>query len=352
MTEMILRTEHLTKHYGSLTAVDDLTLEVYEGEVFGFLGPNGAGKTTSINMMCGLLKPDAGRVTIRGVTVTGGDTDVRARVGVCPQEIVLWERLTCLEQLQFIGQMYGLTGQKARQRGEQLLEELDLVAKRDSQARTLSGGLQRRLNLAMALVHDPEIVVLDEPEAGLDPQSRVKVREYIQSLARAKTVILTTHNMDEADRVADRVAIIDHGQLLVLDTPAALKARVGEGDVVEIGLGGALDEEAAGRVERALAALRLGVAEDPQATANGTGQGLISQIFLDAERGVLTVRARSAVAALPAILDALETAGPATGLWRAQPNRAGQALQPSEVRVRENTLEDVFIKLTGRRLRE
>jgi ABC-2 type transport system ATP-binding protein len=336
MSEVVLRTEGLTKRYGSLTAVKDLTLEVYEGEVFGFLGPNGAGKTTSINMMCGLLKPDAGRVTIRGVTVTGGDADVRARVGVCPQEIVLWERLTCLEQLQFIGQMYGLTGQEARQRGEQLLEELDLVAKRDSQARALSGGLQRRLNLAMALVHDPEIVVLDEPEAGLDPQSRVKVREYIQSLARAKTVILTTHNMDEADRVADRVAIIDHGKLLVLDTPAALKARVGEGDVVEIGLGGALDEEAAGRVEQALATLRLGVAEDPRAMASGEGQILASQTFLDMERGVLVVRALSAVVALPAILNALRDAD----------------VQPSEVRVRENTLEDVFIKLTGRRLRE
>jgi ABC-2 type transport system ATP-binding protein len=336
MSEVVLRTEGLTKRYGSLTAVKDLTLEVYEGEVFGFLGPNGAGKTTSINMMCGLLKPDAGRVTIRGVTVTGGDADVRARVGVCPQEIVLWERLTCLEQLQFIGQMYGLTGQEARQRGEQLLEELDLVAKRDSQARTLSGGLQRRLNLAMALVHDPEIVVLDEPEAGLDPQSRVKVREYIQSLARAKTVILTTHNMDEADRVADRVAIIDHGQLLVLDTPAALKARVGEGDVVEIGLGGALDEEAAERVERVLTTLRLGVAEDPRAMASGEGQILVSQTFFDMKRGILVVRALSAVVALPVILNALRDAD----------------VQPSEVRVRENTLEDVFIKLTGRRLRE
>jgi ABC-2 type transport system ATP-binding protein len=336
MSDVVLRTAGLTKRYGELTAVKDLTLEVYEGEVFGFLGPNGAGKTTSINMMCGLLKPDAGRVTIRGAPVTGGDTDVRARVGVCPQEIVLWERLTCLEQLQFIGQMYGLTGREARQRSEQLLEELDLVVKRDSQARTLSGGLQRRLNLAMALVHDPEIVVLDEPEAGLDPQSRVKVREYIQSLARIKTIILTTHNMDEADRVADRVAIIDQGQLLVVDTPAALKAQVGEGDVVEIGLGGELDEDAAGRVQQALATLRLGFAGDPRVMASGTGQALVSQIFLDAERGVLAVRALSAVAALPAILNALHEAD----------------VQPGEVRVRENTLEDVFIRLTGRRLRE
>ncbi len=313
MPNVVLQTEGLTKHYGSLTAVKDLTLEVCEGEVFGFLGPNGAGKTTSINMMCGLLKPDAGRVTIHGAPVTDADAETRARVGVCPQEIVLWERLTCLEQLQFIGQMYGLTGRDARKRGEWLLEELDLSDKRNKQARTLSGGMQRRLNLLMALVHDPEIVVLDEPEAGLDPQSRIKVREYIQSLARKKTVIVTTHNMDEADRVADRVAIIDHGELLVLDTPEALKRSVGEGDVVEISLDGDGGEKA----REALASL-------------------VDQAAVDVGHNLLTVRALNAVGILPAILTALEETG----------------LRAGEVRVRENTLEDVFIRLTGRRLRE
>lgn len=317
MPETILQTQGLTKRYGSLTAVDDLTLEVYEGEVFGFLGPNGAGKTTSINMMCGLLRPDAGQVFIRGVPAAGDGGDVRARVGVCPQEIVLWERLTCLEQLQFMGQMYGVEGREARRRGGRLLEELGLADKCKVQARRLSGGMQRRLNLAMALVHDPEIIILDEPEAGLDPQSRVAVREYIKSLARHKTVILTTHNMDEADRVADRVAIIDHGRLLVLDTPGALKHRVGEGDVVEIGLDGVPDAMDAATVEAAL-------------------QALACEVRLDAEHGLLTVRALNAVGTLPALLDALEAAG----------------LHAAEVRVRENTLEDVFIQLTGRSLRQ
>jgi ABC-2 type transport system ATP-binding protein len=314
MPSVVLRTENLTKRYGSLMAVKDLTLEVYQGEVFGFLGPNGAGKTTSINMMCGLLRPDSGQVTIRGVPINEAGDEVRSRVGVCPQHIVLWERLTCLEQLQFIGQMYGLGGRQARQRGEELLSELDLLDKRKVQARRLSGGMQRRLNLAMALVHDPEIVVLDEPEAGLDPQSRIKVREYIQSLARKKTVILTTHNMDEADRVADRVAIIDHGELLVLDTPEALKGSVGEGDVVEIELSHPAGYE--GKVLEAVAPV-------------------VGQAFLDEQRGLLTVRALNAVGTLPAILDVLESAG----------------LQAGDVRVRRNTLEDVFIQLTGRRLR-
>jgi len=315
MPNIVLKTEELTKHYGSLTAVKNLTLEVYEGEVFGLLGPNGAGKTTSINMMCGLLRPDAGQVTVRGVPIAEAGDEVRSRVGVCPQHIVLWERLTCLEQLQFIGQMYGLGGRQARQRGKRLLEELGLTEKQKVQARRLSGGMQRRLNLAMALVHDPEIVVLDEPEAGLDPQSRIKVREYIQSLARKKTVIVTTHNMDEADRVADRVAIIDHGELLVLDTPEALKRSVGEGDVVEIDLSGLGDNG-----DKLLDAV----------------QPLVRHAHLDERRGLLTVRALNAVGALPAILDALETAG----------------LQAGDVRVRKNTLEDVFIQLTGRRLRE
>jgi ABC-2 type transport system ATP-binding protein len=313
MPDVVLETEGLTKRYGDLVAVNNLILEVYEGEVFGFLGPNGAGKTTSINMMCGLLKPDAGTVTIWGERIDGSAADVRARVGVCPQDIVLWERLTCLEQLQFIGQMYDLPGREAKRRGEQLLDELDLLDKRNKQARTLSGGMQRRLNLAMALVHDPKIIVLDEPEAGLDPQSRVKVREYIQSLARQKTVILTTHNMDEADRMADRVAIIDHGELLVLDTPKSLKQCVGEGDVVEIG---------------------LSTPPDNGTTLQAAFADLVSETQLDDK--LLTVRALNAVGSLTAILDRLESVG----------------VQPGEVRIRENTLEDVFIQLTGRRLRE
>jgi ABC-2 type transport system ATP-binding protein len=317
MAEVVLHTENLTKTYGELTAVNGLTLDIYEGEVFGFLGPNGAGKTTSINMMCGLLKPNAGAVYVHGQPVAGGSDDVRARVGVCPQEIVLWERLTCLEQLQFIGQMYDVPRRTARQRAERLLDELGLADKRHQQARTLSGGMQRRLNVAMALVHDPEIVVLDEPEAGLDPQSRVKVREYIQALAQHKTVILTTHNMDEAERLADRVAIIDHGELLVLDTPDALKNQVGDGDVLEIGLKTPLPQADVEPLTEDLAALG-------------------NSALLDPQRSRLTIRVASAVSALPAILERLENAG----------------ATPSDVRLRENTLEDVFIQLTGRRLRE
>jgi ABC-type multidrug transport system ATPase subunit len=209
---------------GTITAVDDLTLDVFEGEVLGFLGPNGAGKTTAINMMCGLLRPDAGEVLLHGAPL-GADPDARARVGLCPQDIVLWDRLTCIEQLQFIGEMYDVRPSESRRRGERLLAELGLEKHGGKQARALSGGMKRRLNIAMALVHDPEIVVLDEPEAGLDPQSRVLVREYIRGLARTRTIILTTHNMDEAQRICDRVGIVDQGRMIALDSPAGLLAH-------------------------------------------------------------------------------------------------------------------------------
>jgi ABC-2 type transport system ATP-binding protein len=311
MTDTVLQAQAVTKRYGSLTAVQELSLDVHAGEVFGLLGPNGAGKTTSINMLCGLLTPDAGRVLVHGQPIADGRADVRTRVGVCPQEIVLWKTMTCLEQMQFLGELYGLNGKTARQRSERLLADLDLAGKKDQQARSLSGGMQRRLNLAMALVHDPEMLVLDEPEAGLDPQSRVLVREYVKSLARRKTIILTTHNMDEADRMADRVAILDHGRLLCIDTPEALKRTVGEGDVLEI-------ELEAGSLEQAQAAVRALLPET--STADHT----------------LVVRARGVVELLPSILEKLREVG----------------ARPGEVRLRANTLEDVFLSLTGRRLRE
>ena len=316
MTHIVLQTENLTKRYGSLTAVKGLNLNIRRGEIFGLLGPNGAGKTTSINLMCGLLKPDFGRVFIHGKPINGADADVRARVGVCPQNTILWGKLTCLEQLEFIGEMYGMQRKDARRRGQELLEIMGLGEWRNRLAATLSGGMQRRLNIILALVHDPDILVLDEPEAGLDPQSRVLVREYIREWAaqRDRTVILTTHNMDEADRMAGRVAIMDHGELLVLDTPEALKRQVGEGDVLEIDLNGNLDLSPE-RGREAIATLAL--------QSHLVGRTLV-------------VRAKGIVDRLTEITATLRTAG----------------FQPGEIRLRENSLEDVFIALTGRRLRE
>ncbi len=311
MPEIVLQTRGLTKKYGSLNAVMDLNLDIHEGEVFGFLGPNGAGKTTSINMMCGLLKPDSGEVLIRGVALKK-DVNSQHRVGVCPQNIILWNSLTCIEQLVFMGDMYNIPHKLARSRGENLLEIMGLTEKRDKLAKTLSGGMQRRLNLIMALVHDPEILVLDEPEAGLDPQSRVLVRDFVKSLARKKTIILTTHNMDEADRVADRIAIIDHGQLLAVDTPEALKEQVGVGDVLEFMI------EDAQKMDAIVAALKR-FTPDLSVTGNE-----------------ILIRGRGLVEKLPKIIETLQALGS----------------KPEDIRLRQNTLEDVFLTFTGRRLRE
>ena len=310
MGDIVLQTRNLAKRFGTLTAVEDLSLEIRAGEIFGFLGPNGAGKTTSINMMCGLLKPDSGQVFIQGKPVHGGSMEVRARVGMCPQEAILWEKLSCLEQLEFMGEMYGVPRRIARKRGMYLLETLGLAAKRYQTAAVLSGGMRRRLNLALALVHDPEIVVLDEAEAGLDLQSRLLVREYIRSLAHKKTVVLTTHNMDEADRLVDRTAIIDHGRLLVVDTPEALKRTIGEGDMLEIRVN-PLEIQAALQIVSQLA---------PEAQ-------VVDQSLM--------VHGRMTIELLPEIMQAL----------------GGRGVEIQDMHLRTNTLEDVFIALTGRRLR-
>lgn len=312
--DTILSAVGLTKSYGDLTAVRDLALSVCRGEVFGFLGPNGAGKTTTVNMICGLVRPDAGEIAIDGHTVGGAHRACARLIGLCPQDLVIWEGLTCLEQLEFMGHLYDLPRREARARALELLRVLGLSERRHSVAKTLSGGMKRRLNIALALVHGPKLVILDEPQAGLDPQSRILVREYVRSLAGDATVMLTTHDMDEADRMADRVAIIDHGRLLVLDTPEALKRQVGAGDVLEIGIPG----DAASAVRPLQADLPSDVRD------------------LGVTDGVWRLAGRAILSALPALLERL----------------AAHAVQADDVRVRKTTLEDVFIDLTGRTLRE
>lgn len=310
-----LRVEQLTKRYGDCVAVDELSFEVARGEVFGFLGPNGAGKTTSITLMCGLVRPDSGNVFVFDTNTKEANEALRARIGVCPQSIVVWPRLTCIEQLEFMGEAQGLRRSEARRRGAELLTVLGLEAKSNCLAKSLSGGMQRRLSIALALVHDPDIVVLDEPEAGLDPQSRVLVREYIGELARSrgKTVIFTTHNMDEAERIVDRVAIIDNGRLLEIDTPSALKRRIGKGDTLE---------------------LKLGVdgMELSSATTAKLRESFPTAEILPTQ---LVLRQLAILDQLPAILEQLKALGVAM----------------NGIQLRESSLEDVFISLTGRSLR-
>jgi ABC-2 type transport system ATP-binding protein len=311
--EGAMKAEHLTKKYGDLTIVDDLNLEIKHGEVFGFLGPNGAGKTTSIKMMTGLLQPTSGRVLFNGAELVSMQ---KSKIGVCPQELVLWEALTCRENLMFMGNMYGVEKRALENRVNELLDYLSLTDKADQVASKLSGGMKRRLNVALSVVHHPEIVFLDEPSAGLDPQTRQLLWDFIRALRdkEGKTVILTTHVMEEADALSDRVAIIDHGKLLLLDTPDALKKTMGRGDVVELQLGDiAMNDAIVQRVS----------------TLDG-----IEEAYELKDR--VAVRALNAPSKLPELMDLIEGAGGSV----------------CDVTIRGNTLEDVFIYLTGRALRE
>jgi|BarGraIncu00431A_1022009.scaffolds.fasta_scaffold03012_6 ABC-2 type transport system ATP-binding protein len=313
MGESAMKAEHLTKKFGHVTIVDDLNLEIKHGEVFGFLGPNGAGKTTSIKMMTGLLQPTSGRVLFNGAELGSMQ---KKKIGVCPQELVLWEALTCRENLTFMGNMYGVEKRALENRVNELLDYLSLTDKADQPASKLSGGMKRRLNVALSVVHHPEIVFLDEPSAGLDPQTRQLLWDFIRALRdkEGKTVILTTHVMEEADALSDRVAIIDHGKLLLLNTPDALKKTMGRGDVVELQLGDiAMNDAIIQRVS----------------TLDG-----IEEAYELKDR--VAVRALNAPSKLPELVDLIEGAGGSV----------------CDVTIRGNTLEDVFIYLTGRALRE
>jgi len=311
--EHIIETKNLTKKYNGFFAVKNLNLKIRKGEVFGFLGPNGAGKTTSIKMLTGILKPTKGEILINGKNVS---STIKEKIGLCPQDIVIWDSLTCEENLKLIGEMYGVEKNVLNERTKKLLKDLLLTEKTKSLAGSLSGGMKRRLNLGMALVHEPDIVVLDEPSAGLDPQSRLVLWDYINSLSKneGKTIILTTHFMEEADRLSDRVAIMDKGELLVLDTPKNLKKKLGKGDVVEIKLS---------NTEVIEKALEMIIAIEG---VEGTKE----------IEDKIVVRALDAVRKLPMIIDALKELD----------------TEITDTSIRHNTLEDVFISLTGRGLRE
>ena len=315
MSEIIV-TEHLQMIYpNGVEAVKDLSIGVRKGEVFGFLGPNGAGKSTALNMMVGLLKPTRGRTLIGGTEVKPWSREVKEMIGIVPQETIYWENLTTQENLMLLSDLHEIPREEGQARAAKLLEDMLLVEKADHLAKELSGGMKRGLNLAMGLIHEPPVLLLDEPSPGLDPQTRRVLWDYIANLPKkGHTLILTTHDMDEADYLSDRVAIIDNGALLVLDEPNKLKASVGEGDVLEL----AFEENA--DLESAAEAFR--------------GRGDV--ISANVAAGRVVIRIKGAMSHLPDIFRFVEEHGS----------------NVRDVRYRGNTLEDVFINLTGRALRE
>lgn len=229
----MLQLTNVRKSYGPVTAVDDLTLGVERGEIFGLLGPNGAGKTTLVHVSVGLLRPDAGRVVIAGVDPA--ITATRRLIGVAPQALGLYDELTGAENLAFFGRLHDLTGERLRERVKQALAFVGLTDRGHHRVRTYSGGMKRRLNLAVAIVHEPKLLLLDEPTVGVDPQSRHALFENIRALRDGGcTIVYTTHYMEEAERLCDRVGIMDHGRLLALDTVDRLVSAYGGKSVVRI----------------------------------------------------------------------------------------------------------------------
>ncbi|MHA2226895.1 MAG: ABC transporter ATP-binding protein [Candidatus Hodarchaeales archaeon] len=315
----IIEVRGLKKYFGKgkklVKAVDGISLDIRENEIFGFLGPNGAGKTTSLRMILGLLKPDEGKITIMGQDPQKNGKELKKMLGIIPQSLTFYDDLTVEENLWFLAKIYNIPRKEATQRIEYLITIVGLDEKRKHLARTLSGGLQRRLNLILGLVHDPKIILCDEPTPGLDPQSRLAVWEVIKDLPKqGKTVILTTHFMEEADRLSDRVAIIDSGKILVLDTPKRLKSSIGEGDLVEFSLN-KIDN-----LDNLIQALK---------TFKGIEDAFISS-------GFIIIRALDVVSRLSRILTFIESLG-----WEVE-----------NMAIRSTSLEDVFINLTGRALRD
>jgi ABC-2 type transport system ATP-binding protein len=236
MSEPILVAQDLKKSFGDFQAVKGISLEVARGEVFGLLGPNGAGKTTTISMLIGLLEPTGGKITVDGLGLKAHTNEVKAKMGFVPQEMALYMTLSARQNLMFFGRIYGLQGKELRQRVDEVLEMIGLTERADEAIDKYSGGMKRRVNIGAGLLHKPEILFLDEPTVGVDPQSRNAIFESVEALNRAgMSVIYTTHYMEEAQRLCHRVAIVDEGKLVALDTPTALIRSLG-GGVIMLGV--------------------------------------------------------------------------------------------------------------------
>ncbi len=231
----MIRVDKLLKQYGSLRAVDGISFEVLEGELFGFLGPNGAGKTTTLSMISGLLKPDQGRITVGDLDVWQSPKAAKRMLGLVPQDLALYEDLTAWENLRFWGSLFKLPKAKLRANMELWLERVGLKDRAKEPVSKFSGGMKRRLNLAIGLVHDPKVVLLDEPTVGIDPQARNAILDIIRDIAgQGTTILFTTHHLEEAEALCDRIAIMDHGCILETGSVKELAAIAGDEDIVTL----------------------------------------------------------------------------------------------------------------------
>jgi len=235
MNEAFLVAEDLHKTFHEHKAVNGVSFDIMKGEIFGLLGPNGAGKTTTIRILSTVLEPDRGNVTIGGYSIRNQAEKVRNLIGVCPQELALYQELSAMDNMVFFGQMSGLNNRQARAQAMEHLTLMGLEERAKGKIAKFSGGMKRRINLAISLMGNPELLFLDEPTVGIDPQSRNKIYETIEDLRdKGMTVLYTTHYMEEANRLCNRIAIIDGGKIIALDTPEELKKRIGPPDKVTL----------------------------------------------------------------------------------------------------------------------
>jgi ABC-2 type transport system ATP-binding protein len=313
MASELIRVEGLVKRYGPRTAIHELSFSVQEGEIFGLLGPNGAGKSTTLSMLATLLVPDQGSITVAGFDAVREPGRVRPRIGLVPQDLAVYPALSARDNLAFFGRIYGLGGRRLDDRVDAVLELVGLRDRADEPVRTFSGGMLRRLNLAVGLVHDPKVLFLDEPTVGVDPQSRNFIFEHVLELRKhGMTILYTSHYMEEVQRLCDRAAIIDEGRLLALDAPRALVQQLGEGLLI-VGLPGETLESLGACVE---------------------GFEHVGKVSL--RDGKLHIETKNVNKALLELLDLCSVRS--TGLTSLE------MLEPS--------LESVFLRLTGKRLRD
>jgi len=305
--------ERLRKAFGDLLAVDDVSFEVRDGEIFGLLGPNGAGKTTTLSMISGVLQPDGGRVLVDGRDIWIDPLTVKRDLGVVPQSIAVYEDLTARDNLAFWGSLYGLTGGDLKRRVDEILTHVGLADRAGDKVKLFSGGMKRRLNLCMGLLHQPKFLLLDEPTVGIDPQARLNILEVIRTVAAGGTTVLyTTHYMEEAQELCDRIAIIDHGRILTIGTLDELTRLAGEAEVLR--LTGGFDEQQARDRLQAVGGVRILQAGDGSAVLSVSSDG----------PGLLGV--------LPKVL--------------------ASGLELDDVSIQQPNLQSVFISLTGRELRD
>lgn len=309
----MIEVEQLRKAFGDLVAVDGVSFTARTGEIFGLLGPNGAGKTTTISCISGLLAPTAGRVRVMGHDVVREGTAARQAVGVVPQEIALYDDLSARENLQYWGGAQGLRNPALRARIQEALELTGLQDRAREPVKRFSGGMKRRLNFACGIIHQPKVLLLDEPTLGVDPQSRMRLLELVRTEAReGRCVLYTTHYMEEAETLCDRLAVIDHGRIIAQGTLGELRAMLGERDILR--LSGTFQPEAARTAFERLDGIEV----------------------VQADENLLIILLADASQRLPAIFSALASSGAEV--------RGTILTQPS--------LESLFIKLTGKELRE